>query len=733
MFVRSHLVLLAALFVASSSRTSADQTWTTLSGEATINFHRAVLEEHHINIGGGAGLQMVGNNDALLMGVDPASNLTFVTTNLRIVEMSQGQLVLPASIVIQSATGELPLSELIVEVKPGSRSDSFTARIKSDDSSPTYFNLTDGKAAMNHGQNGRQLEVRDGAIRISKELAKQLGDFSLEGVTIGQLEIFADVEFAGGDENAADIPPAAPAGGSPRGSIGPDVIVGGVGVSGENGSNQSDVVSFTPTGAIRAYSLATTSCNIGTADLSWTTCGQLSNPVCAQHPVISQNLYRLKNGRFEQLGQSWLKHGFCALDETLCSPSCPQDGCGVLGPGCSDPYTASRNSGPGLGRKSDVNAFTGRFIYPFSNGSSGSPAINGRLQVRSDDVNPAMNSGALYWAECQYTAQDDAAAGNADNNASHRPVIFNASFAMSFAAPTIQEIPAIREWKLNDPDVVETDIRVPNEGLMILAAKASDNGDGTWHYEYALFNQNSDRSAGTFSVPVGNAVITNIEFKDVDYHSGEVYSLTDWSPVLSNGVLTWSTSHTFGQNPYANALRWGTMYNFRFNANTPPRLSGGSITIGLFKFGTPGAVSASTVVPKLRGDFDENAIIDGSDFAIYLQAHGHCFAPNDPPGSLDTDTDMNGDGCVTAEDFDIWMACYRILVGDPLAPAPLPSDVGDINGDGVINASDLDRFIIIYLTSGEATFRELFVSDFDSDSDLDEIDIQAFVTRLLDT
>ncbi|MBK8268178.1 MAG: hypothetical protein IPK83_07670 [Planctomycetes bacterium] len=404
MFVRSHLVLLAALFIAGSSRASADQTWMTLAGEATINFHRAVLGEHHININGGAGLQMSGNNDALLMNVNLASNLTLVTANLRIVEISQGQLVLPASIIIQSATGELPLAELRVEVKPGSRSDSFTAKIKSRRQLADVFQLTDGKAALSHGKDGRQLEVRDGAIRISKELAKQLGDFNLEGVTIGQLEILADVEFAGGDAEAADFLPAAPEGGSPRGSIGPDVIVGGVGVSGENGSNQSDVVSFTPTGAIRAYSLATTSCNIGTADLSWTTCGQLSNPVCAQHPVISQNFYRLKNGRFEQLGQSWLKHGFCALDETLCSASCPPDGCGVLGPGCSDPYTASRNSGPGLRRKSDVNAFTGRFIYPFSNGSSGSPAINGRLQVRSDDVNPAMNSGRLYWAECQYTA-----------------------------------------------------------------------------------------------------------------------------------------------------------------------------------------------------------------------------------------------------------------------------------------------------------------------------------------
>ncbi|HVF48054.1 MAG TPA: hypothetical protein VNA17_10845, partial [Pyrinomonadaceae bacterium] len=37
--------------------------------------------------------------------------------------------------------------------------------------------------------------------------------------------------------------------------------------------------------------------------------------------------------------------------------------------------------------------------------------------------------------------------------------------------------------------------------------------------------------------------------------------------------------------PNANAIRWGTMYNFRFDANTPPQTS--SATIGFFKTGDP--------------------------------------------------------------------------------------------------------------------------------------------------
>ena len=41
------------------------------------------------------------------------------------------------------------------------------------------------------------------------------------------------------------------------------------------------------------------------------------------HPVVPQNLYRMSGGanndeRFEQIGQSWMKHTFLALEEFVC-------------------------------------------------------------------------------------------------------------------------------------------------------------------------------------------------------------------------------------------------------------------------------------------------------------------------------------------------------------------------------------------------------------------------------
>ena len=55
--------------------------------------------------------------------------------------------------------------------------------------------------------------------------------------------------------------------------------------------------------------------------------------------------------RFEQVGQSNVKHAFTALQNNICGFGCQSSGTGtLLGAGCSDPYSASLNAGPNLGR-----------------------------------------------------------------------------------------------------------------------------------------------------------------------------------------------------------------------------------------------------------------------------------------------------------------------------------------------------------------------------------------------
>ena len=58
---------------------------------------------------------------------------------------------------------------------------------------------------------------------------------------------------------------------------------------------------------IAAFSVGTMACNIGTANMIW-------DGATNQHPVIATNMFRLKGGRMEQLGQAWVKHGFASLN-----------------------------------------------------------------------------------------------------------------------------------------------------------------------------------------------------------------------------------------------------------------------------------------------------------------------------------------------------------------------------------------------------------------------------------
>jgi hypothetical protein len=275
----------------------------------------------------------------------------------------------------------------------------------------------------------------------------------------------------------------------PNSASGPDVIVGSI----------PDIQNYGAIGNMGAYALGTTSCNVGDQELLW-----LANN--NQHPVIGQNIYRLENGRFEQIGMSWLKHGFTALQQNLCC-SCNSSGTGTrLGVGCSDPYSAGLNgSQSGLGPRWQVNAFTGNFSYPFSQQGQTGDRVFKRVQVVNDDVSPALHPDAEYFAEAQYVSPDDSAAGNGFNNVSWRPMsrpgtTTQGAWRLSLTGTTRREQAAIFAWAESDPTVEIKLVNVPGEGQFIAGANVIDNFDGTWRYEYAIFNNNSDFSASSFSL-----------------------------------------------------------------------------------------------------------------------------------------------------------------------------------------------------------------------------------------
>ncbi len=368
-------------------------------------------------------------------------------------------------------------------------------------------------------------------------------------------------------------------------AAGPDVIVGDLYGSGNYGTASGRA----------AFSVGTYSCNVGDVPLAWVA-------GTSQHPVISQNLYRLHNGRFTQIGQAWLKHGFCALQNNLCASCTPGGDCSALFPGCADPYDASLNgTQSGLGPKSEVNAFTGVFPFPWVNNGSGSGATFKRLQAPTSTLGAA---GAQYFNSSMYVQPQDAAAGNGLNNQSYRTcnIVFDAGdnrWEITQTGTTQRTKPALHAWKDSDAAVQLVNFDVPGEGRFIVAMKATNIGGGNWHYEYAIQNFNSDRSGQSFVVPIpAGTTVTNLGFSDVDYHSGEPYASTDWAGVVNATQVAWATQ-THAQNVNANALRWDTIYNFWFDANVAP--GQGSATINLFKPGSPSSVSGNIQVPGGAG------------------------------------------------------------------------------------------------------------------------------------
>ncbi len=346
-------------------------------------------------------------------------------------------------------------------------------------------------------------------------------------------------------------------------------------------------------GGQSAYSFGTTLCNVGSVAATY----EASTP---NHPLVGQNLYRIEDGRLEQIGMGWMRHTWLPLQQSLCCTCNPAAG-GMLGPGCSDTNSTAADGIQGsLGPRSQVNGFTGSFPYPFQTAGQTGDAVYKRLQAPTMDIDPGVHPGAVYVGETFTVDPTDAAAGNGQNGFSWQPLTRNpfptgAAYRLQTIGATTPLQPAIHAWQALEPAVVLRDVQVPGEGLFVAASHAIPNGNGTWRYEYAVQNINSDLSGQRFSVDVGTATVTDVGMSFPAYHSGEPYTNAAWAASTSGGSVAWECAG-FAQNQNANALRFGTTYSFWFTADEPP--TAGDVTLGLFKPGGPGPQTVQLDVPS---------------------------------------------------------------------------------------------------------------------------------------
>jgi hypothetical protein len=381
---------------------------------------------------------------------------------------------------------------------------------------------------------------------------------------------------------------------------GPDVIVGNIEDVDQQGSAGTQV----------GLAIGTDSCNNGNQPVDWFA---LPN---TDHPVVPQNLYRMSGGsddteRFEQIGQSWMKHTFEALEDSVCG-TCNTSGCQTgthLCPGCSDPYVSSLNgSQSSIGSRAWINPFTGSFPSNANNHTGHHhDGVSHRIRVEATDLDTTQNPGATYFGEAAYLSpheytwcQAHPDQCNMFNNASYRQfhVTGTTNFNFTAVGNTVRMQPAIQAWVPSGAIVNQIEPDPGNDGIWFMGYKVTNPSAGVWHYEYALYNQNLDRAIQSFSVPLVSGVnISNIGFHAPPQEPGwandgtfnnQGYSSTPWSVSQTANSITWNTE-TFAQNQNANAIRWGTLYNLRFDADQPPQAA--NATVGFFKTGSPMAVA----------------------------------------------------------------------------------------------------------------------------------------------
>ena len=430
-------------------------------------------------------------------------------------------------------------------------------------------------------------------------------------------------------------------------------------------SDVNSLAHWTGAGAIngvRAFSFGLQFCNEGDAPASW-------RANTNQHAISAHNVYRLLNGRLEQIGVSWVAHEFFALQMGNICGFCPGGDGTMLQPGCAT-VTTSNYTGiqANMGARSQVNPSTVAFAFPFQAQSGDS--VFRRVQIAESDL---ADPSALYFVEAIALHPDDAAADGASsaNNASYRRIAFAPTFAVTYQGATAPESAGVFAWRdhglgagVPDPDVLITTVDVPASGVagaggrFYVAAKATNIGFGRWRYEYAIENLNCDRAAATLTVTMPESVaatVTNIGFHDVNYHSGEVYDNADWTPIPATNGVGWRSPEPFAINPNSNALRWGTLYNFRFEAEGPPIAH--DVTLGLFRpgaAGDPNAVSAATIAPATpcAGDANNDRVVNFGDLNLVLGAFGQTGTPGAVAG------DPNGDGVVNFADLNLTLSNF---------------------------------------------------------------------------
>ena len=339
-----------------------------------------------------------------------------------------------------------------------------------------------------------------------------------------------------------------------------------------------------------------------------------------QHPFLVWNLYRIMDGRIEQLAASGVKHAFFTINVN-CDLNCFNGN--ILWPGCEDTYGVSNNdSSTYQAPRHEIDASLGMwkscgsFFDPECTGSQtgSSGSWNNRMLVDPAELNHGP-AGAEYFLDAWYVIQFDV---DIWNTMGYHRITPNqggsGGYTFNPLGPFTQG-PLLNQWVAEgttDPLAVHRVITVPSltpdepypgnmpQGHLRVLLQVTELDDGNWRYNYAVMNFDFDRGVEEF------AIALDPEAELIETWMGGPPDVLDaaWQAIrLDDRVV-------FRGQP-DEILPWFTLYNFELVTDQAP-VGKGAVRLGAAGSADPAFIEEPMPAP---GEFAIEGLIFRDRFA----------------------------------------------------------------------------------------------------------------------
>lgn len=440
----------------------------------------------------------------------------------------------------------------------------------------------------------QRMTVRHADITASPRLAAMLGQPALTGLSLGVLEL--DLAFSMPDQarlavQASDSFPMAVLPGCegrpkwPQAGHEVDVALTGMSIIQYQGTEPD-------TGRLKIAPSATLR-NVGVADVPWI------RPFFSielypyqprdQHPFLVWNLYRIHDGRLEQLAASGVKHAFFARN-SQCNVNCSVDFQGdfILWPGCTDVYSQSTNDlNHRQGPRHEVTPHLGlwdnckSFFDPGCEGTATREAGDWqhRLLVDPEELGHA---GADYFFDAWYVIQFDINIWNSMGYHRIKPESLESN-GWTFSPGDFQQGSPVSEWVPENTlsasaghrlIVVESetpDAPYPDNmplGHVRALARVEELEDGRFRYRYAIMNFDLSRGLHEFRIPLP----LDASLDEASMGGPPDVLETVWPHERSSAWVHFRA-------PAGHSLPWFTLYHFEIVTDKPPSTRGSVVMI----------------------------------------------------------------------------------------------------------------------------------------------------------